>query len=146
MAIAPQIVYDRIWSKDTPNKRGNRWPGGTFHPLQVLHVGLPAFVVKGGRWRARQESIPLIYPHLSDEILVIDEIMLQRMLRNEAPEREEFAEAYDTELSSGALLVRVKHSTGDLIISAWCGTRITLMLDKAERRLLQIRLGMEEEE
>jgi hypothetical protein len=68
------------------------------------------------------------------------------MLRNEAPEREEFAEAYDTELSSGALIVRVKHSTGDLIISAWCGTRITLMLDKAERRLLQIRLGMEEEE
>jgi hypothetical protein len=44
------------------------------------------------------------------------------------------------------LLVRVKHSTGDLIISTWCGTRITLMLDKAERRLLEIRLGMEEEE
>ena len=146
MAIAPQIVYDRIWSKQTPNKRGNRWPSGTFHPLQVLHVGLPAFVAKSGRWRARQESIPLIYPHLSDDILVIDEVMLQRLLRDEAPQREEFAEAYDIELSSGALLVRVKHSTGDLIISAWCGTRITLMLDKAERRLLQIRLGMEEEE
>ena len=114
--------------------------------MQVLHVGLPAFVVKGGRWRARQESIPLIYPHLSDDILIIDEVMLQRLLRDEAPTREEFAEAYETELSSGALLVRIKHSTGDLIISAWCGTRITLMLNKAERRLLEIRLGMEEEE
>ncbi|DAC39299.1 MAG TPA: RsmB/NOP family class I SAM-dependent RNA methyltransferase, partial [Candidatus Poseidoniales archaeon] len=60
MAIAPPLVYNRMWAQETPNKRGDRWPEGTFHPLQVLHVGLPAFVSKNGNWRARQESIPLL--------------------------------------------------------------------------------------
>jgi len=46
----------------------------------------------------------------------------------------------------GALLLRCEHKTGSLIINAWCGSRITLMLDKSERRLLSIRLSQEEKE
>ena len=63
MAIAPPLVYNRIWAQETPNKRGDRWPEG-LSPTQVLHVGLPAFVSKNGNWRARQESIPLLNNYL----------------------------------------------------------------------------------
>lgn len=144
MAIAPKLVHDRIWSQETPNKRGDRWPGGTFHPLQVLHVGLPAFVSKNGNWRARQESIPLLYSKLSDELTAIETDSLMRLLSGEALEPEViFGETIP---SQGAFLLRCQHETGTLIINAWCGTRITLMLDKGERRLLAIRLGLEEEE
>ena len=144
MAIAPKLVHDRIWSQETPNKRGDRWPGGTFHPLQVLHVGLPAFVSKNENWRARQESIPLLYSKLSDELTAIETDSLMRLLNGEALEPKViFGETIP---SQGAFLLRCQHETGSLIINAWCGTRITLMLDKGERRLLAIRLGLEEEE
>ena len=144
MAIAPKLVHDRIWAQETPNKRGDRWPGGTFHPLQVLHVGLPAFVSKNGDWRARQESIPLLYPLLSDELPILETEVLVRLLRNEALEPEVI---FSKEAPpKGAFLLRCEHESGTLIVNAWCGTRITLMLDKAERRLLSIRLGLEEEE
>ena len=144
MAVAPALVRDRIWAQETPNKRGDRWPKGTFHPLQVLHVGLPAFVSKNGHWRARQESIPLLYTQLSENITHIDNDVLMRLLNDEALEPEVVFGQQDP--PQGAFLLRCMHQTGSLIINAWCGTRITLMLDKAERRLLSIRLGLEEEE
>ena len=144
MAVAPKLVHDRIWAQETPNKRGDRWPGGTFHPLQVLHVGLPAFVSKNGNWRARQESIPLLYSQLSENITHIDHDVLMRLLNDEALEPDVVFE--QQEPPQGAFLLRCMHQTGSLIINAWCGTRITLMLDKAERRLLSIRLGLGEEE
>ena len=144
MAVAPALVHDRIWAQETPNKRGDRWPKGTFHPLQVLHVGLPAFVSKNGNWRARQESIPLLYTQLSENITHIDNDVLMRLLNDEALEPE--VVFGQEEVPQGAFLLRCMHETGSLIINAWCGTRITLMLDKAERRLLSIRLGLEEEE
>ena len=144
MAVAPKLVHDRIWAQETPNKRGDRWPGGTFHPLQVLHVGLPAFVSKNGNWRARQESIPLLYSQLSESITHIEHDVLMRLLNDEALEPDMvFGQQ---EPPQGAFLLRCMHQTGSLIINAWCGSRITLMLDKAERRLLSIRLGLEEEE
>lgn len=144
LAIAPRLVHDRIWAQETPNKRGDRWPSGTFHPLQVLHVGLPAFISKHGNWRARQESIPLLYDKLSNELVVIETEVLARLLKDEALEPE--VVVGKSSVSQGALLLRCHHNTGSLVINAWCGTRITLMMDKAERRLLSIRLGLEEEE
>jgi len=144
MAIAPRLVHDRIWSQETPSKRGDRWPAGTFHPLQVLHVGLPAFVSKNEQWRARQESIPLLYDQLSNELVVIETDALMRLLGDEALEPEVIFGG--TTPPQGALLMRCHHPSGTLIINGWCGTRVTLMLDKAERRLLSIRLGLEEEE
>ena len=50
----------------------------------------------------------------------------------------------DANLRAGLMGVELNQSRS--IINAWCGTRITLMLDKAERRLLSIRLGLGEEE
>ena len=144
MAVAPKLVHDRIWAQETPNKRGDRWPPGTFHPLQVLHVGLPAFVSKNGNWRARQESIPLLYSQLSESITHIEHDVLMRLLNDEALEPD--VVFGQQEPPQGAFLLRCMHQTGSLIINAWCGTRITLMLDKAERRLLSIRLGLGEEE
>ena len=144
MAVAPKLVHDRIWAQETPNKRGDRWPTGTFHPLQVLHVGLPAFVSKNGNWRARQESIPLLYSQLSESITHIEHDVLMRLLNDEALEPD--VVFGQQEPPQGAFLLRCMHQTGSLIINAWCGTRITLMLDKAERRLLSIRLGLGEEE
>ena len=144
MAIAPPLVYNRMWAQETPNKRGDRWPEGTFHPLQVLHVGLPAFVSKNGNWRARQESIPLLYDQLSEDLPDINADVLLRLLKSEALEP---AVVFANETSpKGAFLLRCRHETGSLIINAWCGERITLMLDKGERRLLSIRLNLEEEE
>jgi hypothetical protein len=110
----------------------------------VLHVGLPAFVSKSGNWRARQESIPLLYSQLSENIAHIEHDVLMRLLNDEALDPD--VVFGQQEPPQGAFLLRCMHQTDSLIINAWCGTRITLMLDKAERRLLSIRLGLEEEE
>jgi 16S rRNA C967 or C1407 C5-methylase (RsmB/RsmF family) len=144
IAIAPKLVHDRIWNQETPNKRGDRWPRGTFHPLQVLHVGLPAFVSKNGNWRARQESVPLLFSQLSEQLPTLETEVLMRLLNDEALEPTVIFG--NVPPPQGAFFLRCEHESGPLIISAWCGTRITLMLDKSERRLLFLRLNLEEEE
>ena len=58
--IAPKLVEERIFDQQCPNKRGNLWPAGTFHPLKLIHVGLPAFTQKRKIWRSRQESVPAL--------------------------------------------------------------------------------------
>ena len=85
-----------------------------------------------------------LYTQLSENITHIDNDVLMRLLNDEALEPD--VVFGQQEPPQGAFLLRCMHETGSLIINAWCGTRITLMLDKAERRLLSIRLGLEEEE
>ena len=58
--IAPKMVEERIFNQKCPNKRGNLWPEGTFHPLKLIHVGLPAFTKKRDAWRSRQEAVPAL--------------------------------------------------------------------------------------
>jgi hypothetical protein len=83
--IAPKLVEERIFNKQCPNKKGNLWPAGTFHPLKLVHVGLPAFTQKRKIWRSRQESVPALRDSITAETHQVQPETLQRMLRGWAP-------------------------------------------------------------
>ena len=148
--IAPKMVYDRIFNQKCPNKRGNLWPEGTFHPLKLIHAGLPAFTKKRGDWRSRQEAVPALYPLITASKIVVAPETLQRLLTGWAPLLEDYNDEFEPIAIDGPLLLSCELSGGEELISAWAGARLTLMMDEKGRDILRLKLAMpfqhEEEE
>ena len=140
--IAPKMVEERIFNQKCPNKRGNLWPEGTFHPLKLIHVGLPAFTKKRDAWRSRQEAVPALQALITESKQSIAPDTLRRMLRGWAPLVEDYNAEFEPLEFEGPLLLTCQLSSGENLISAWAGARLTLMLDEKARDILRLKLGM----
>jgi 16S rRNA C967 or C1407 C5-methylase (RsmB/RsmF family) len=141
--IAPKMAYERIFMQQCPNKKGNIWPQGTFHPMKIIHVGLPVFTEKKGTWRTRQESIPAIQQHMGDVLLNISQQTLGRLLQGWAPLIEEFTEELKIKApESGPLLFGCEIDGVNHVVSAWSGARITMMIDDVGKDILRVKLGL----
>lgn len=140
--IAPKMVEERIFNQKCPNKRGNLWPEGTFHPLKLIHVGLPAFTKKRDAWRSRQEAVPALQPLITESKHSISCATLTRLLKGWAPMMEDYNSEFDPIEADGPLLLSSQLPSGEALISAWAGARLTLMLDEKGRDVLRLKLGM----
>ena len=140
--IAPKMVDERIFSQKCPNKRGNLWPEGTFHPLKLIHVGLPAFTKKRDAWRSRQEAVPALQSLITESKHIISPETLTRLLKGWAPLIEEYNSEFEPIEVDGPLLLSCLLPSGESLIAAWAGARLTLMLDEKARDVLRLKLGM----
>jgi len=137
------MALERIFMQQCPNKKGNIWPQGTFHPMKIIHVGLPVFTEKKGTWRTRQESIPALQQHMGDVLLNISQQTLGRLLQGWAPLIEEFTEELKIEAPEpGPLLFGCQIDGVDHVASAWSGARITMMIDDVGKDILRAKLGL----
>ena len=143
--IAPKLVEDRIFNRQCPNKKGNLSPAGTFHPLKLIHVGLPAFTQKRKIWRSRQESVPALRALITAPTPVLEIDVLKRMLQGWAPLMEEYTEMYGPIEEEGPVLLSCELSCGKALVSGWVGARLTLMMDRVGRDVLRMKLGMPSE-
>jgi len=140
--IAPKMVEERIFNQKCPNKRGNLWPEGTFHPLKLIHVGLSAFTKKRDAWRSRQEAVPALQPLITESKHSISPDTLTRLLKGWAPMMEDYNSEFEPIEVDGPLLLSSQLPSGEALISAWAGARLTLMLDEKGRDILRLKLGM----
>ena len=140
--IAPKMVDERIFNQKCPNKRGNLWPEGTFHPLKLIHVGLPAFTKKRDAWRSRQEAVPALQALITESKHTISPEILTRLLKGWAPLMEDYNSEFEPIDVDGPLLLSCTLPSGESLISAWAGARLTLMLDEKARDVLRLKLGM----
>ena len=142
--IAPKSVSDRLYNRVCPNKRGDLWPKGTFHPLKLIHVGMPTFVENKGIWRTRQEAIPALEHDLGKTTIEVEREFTIRMLEGWVPTVEEFQEELSLdELDEGPLLLTCRLSGSDSLISAWAGVRVSLMINTLERDIIRAKLGID---
>ena len=142
--IAPKSVVDRLYNRVCPNKRGDLWPEGTFHPLKLIHVGMPTFVNNKGTWRTRQEAIPALEYDLGETCIEVEKDIAIKMLEGWVPTVEEFQETLDLEdLNEGPLLLTCELKGSSSLISAWAGVRVSLMINTLERDILRAKLGIE---
>jgi multisite-specific tRNA:(cytosine-C5)-methyltransferase len=142
--IAPKSVIDRLYNRLCPNKRGDLWPEGTFHPLKLIHVGMPTFVKNKGTWRTRQEAIPALEYDLGETCIDVEKEIVIQMLEGWVPTIEEFKERLGLEvLAEGPILLTCPLSGSKSIISAWAGVRVSLMINTLERDILRAKLGIE---
>lgn len=141
--LAPPLVHERLYQPPSPTNKGDVWAGHSFHPMRVVHAGLPAFTLKKESWRSRQEALYAFAERFSRNVLVIDEALFIRMLRGWAPLVETFYEQTGIEkLPQGAFLLRTALPWGEETISVWVGARITLMIDINEQNILRHKLGL----
>ncbi|MEE3038786.1 MAG: hypothetical protein VX328_03355, partial [Candidatus Thermoplasmatota archaeon] len=139
--ITPQSVFERIYHPKCKNKDGNYWQHDTFHPLKIIHAGMPCFVNNKGSWRTRQEAIPAIEGILGKVTVEIDNQAVIALLNNEAILKEDLLPA-DMSDYSGPLIFSSSIAGHEVLISAWSGTWISLMIGKTERDIIRAKLGM----
>ena len=141
--LAPPLVYERLFKPPSPTNKGDVWGGDSFHPLRVVHAGLPAFTLKKNSWRSRQEALYAFADRFQRNVLVIDEALFIRLLRGWAPLVEKFYEHTEVDsLPKGAFLLRSQLPWGEETISVWIGARVTLMIDTNEQNMLRHKLGL----
>ncbi len=141
--LAPPLVHERLFKPPSPTNKGDVWGGDSFHPLRVVHAGLPAFTLKKNSWRSRQEALYAFADRFERNVLVIDEALFIRLLRGWAPFVEEFYEhTVVDDLPKGAFLLRSQLPWGEETISVWIGARVTLMIDTNEQNMLRHKLGL----
>ena len=135
--LCSKLASERLYKPRVMNKRGDYWPGESFHPLRMIHVGQPTFTYNKGIWRPRQESLELLRNRISKSIIEIDEDTMIALLNGHAPLIEEFV----TEITSGSFILRC----GGHQMPAWVGARVSLMLDEKEREVMRMKLGLDAE-
>ena len=141
--LAPPLVHERLFKPPSPTNKGDVWGGDSFHPLRVVHAGLPAFTLKKNSWRSRQEALYAFADRFERNVLMIDELLFIRLLRGWAPLVEEFYEHTEVDdLPKGAFLLRSQLPWGEETISVWIGARVTLMIDTNEQNMLRHKLGL----
>ena len=141
--LAPPMVHTRLFEPESPTNKGDVWQGNTFHPIRVVHAGLPAFTLKKSSWRSRQESLYVLGDTFTDNVFEIDAEVFIRLLRGWAPLVDAFDEATGCgSLPQGAFLLRSLLPWGKETISVWIGARVTLMIDENEQNILRHKLGL----
>ena len=141
--LAPPLVHERLFKPPSPTNKGDVWGGDSFHPLRVVHAGLPAFTLKKNSWRSRQEALYAFADRFERNVLMIDEVLFIRLLRGWAPLVEDFYEHTEVDdLPKGAFLLRSQLPWGEETISVWIGARVTLMIDTNEQNMLRHKLGL----
>ena len=141
--LAPPMVYERLFQPASPTNKGDVWGGESFHPVRVVHAGLPAFTLKKDSWRSRQEALYAYGDSFTANVESIKPDTFIRLLRGWAPLMEEFyQETGMNELPRGAFLLRSPLPWGIETISVWVGARITLMIDTNEQNILRRKLNL----
>lgn len=131
------VAFDRLYKPTVTNKKGDFWPGDTFHPLRVIHVGQPCFTDNKGTWRTRQEALELLRPHITKGLIEIDEETMISMLKGRAPLCEDFPAVVE----KGSAILRC----GEYMLPVWIAARVSLMIDQKEQDILRLKLGIEDE-
>ena len=138
--VAPQAVYDLLYEPKCPNKRGDFWQNNTFHPLKLLHVGMPCFVYNKGSWRTRQDAIATIEDSIDAACYDISREVLIALLNGEIIDAKEFfGQDHD---KHGPLLLRCEIDGINSVVSTWIGEKISLMVNTLEKDVLRAKLQL----
>lgn len=141
--ISPPLVKTRLYDPPTPTNKHDSWPGGMFHPLRVVHAGLPAFTLKKDSWRSRQESTYVLAQDFTANITDISQEIFSEILCGWSPYVDEFLNASQhVSIPNGATILRACFPWGEELLSVWVGARITLMIDIFEQDILRFKLGL----
>ena len=139
--ITPRTVLERIYHPMCPNKDGNLWQNNTFHPLKIIHVGMPCFVNNKGTWRTRQEAVPAIENHLGDILIEIDNEMVIQLLNNVPILKQDVLPPKMVDYS-GPVLMCSEIAGSKAIVSVWSGNWLSLMINTTEKDILRAKLGI----
>jgi len=133
--IASPMTLSRLYHPTVQNNKGDFWPGDAFHPLRIVHVGQPSFTDNKGFWRPRGEAMELLRPHITKNLVDVDEATLIGMLKGNVP----LVEDFPVEIETGSSILRC----GEHLAPVWVAARVSFMVSEKERDVLRLKLGVE---
>ena len=133
--IASNAAKDWLWDSPRYTKKGGVLPGEHWHPLKVIHCGLAAFTSSKGRWRVRQEGLPLLANKIGARSHQVEVPIALSLLREGMIELDNVENA-----SAGGAILEFNIGEVRHRIPVWIGAKITPMFSEAEARILIQRL------
>jgi len=122
VSLSLPLLFDRLYSPSTPRNKWQSWEGMSWHPLKVIHAGMPVFAENKGRWRIRQEGLQVVRNHLQNRVIQLQKSQLIRLIEEESVPIDEI----ETEELRGPVILSSNH----LMIPGWIGAHVTLMANK----------------
>ena len=132
--LSSNALSEKIFEPQVFNSKGDFWPGNNFHPLKVIHVGAPSFTDNKGEWRIKHESVETLRGHLNSNVFEIDKETFSSLILGDVPLTEEFV----FPLPRGSCIV----TYDEFLVPVWVAARVSLMIDKNEQEIIQMKLGI----
>ena len=136
VSLSLPLLFDRLYAPSVPRNKWQSWDGMSWHPLKVIHAGMPVFAENKGRWRIRQEGLQVVRNDLQNRVIRLQRSQLIRLIEDESLPIDEI----DTEGLRGPVIL----SSDFVMIPGWIGAHVTPMANKNLKSLTLQRLKEEE--
>lgn len=136
--IGTPEMRDWLYTPPRAGSKGLRWPGEHWHPVKVLHAGLPAFEERSGVVRPKAIAMPILATQMQGNRIRISPELMSSFLIDRAPLREMLDCGEEI---TGSVLVECEGEAGLIIAPGWLGARLLPMVTKYERLILSMQLG-----
>jgi len=138
ISISTPQVREWLWDQQRTLKRRFIMAGGHWNPLNVIHAGSTAFQPSKDGIRPRSEALPLLSEKISVYTTVDDELVALLL-----DEEEPLVDDVGFGKLQGYHLLR---SAQVPVLPVWAGARLSLMINRAERKVLLAQARMQAED
>lgn len=153
-AVSMTSVETLDWLHTPERPAGNKkmWPGGHWHPIKILHAGIPAFEKRGERWRPKGTVLYALGGKIGGPNIHLSEEEMISLLQGNAVELDNIQ--YPKGIR-GPIIAKCKPNTADnndslkskllanICVGAWIGERLTTMTNNYESNILLMQLGVD---
>ena len=147
VTLTTRETLDWLHAPERPAGNKKIWPGGHWHPVKVLHVGIPAFEKRNDKWRPKGTVLQILRHNIAGAYVELSTSEMHKLLYGEPVEIENLQypkNARGPILAGWGGVKTEDKNEGEVIqsfvVGAWIGERLTSMTNKFESqiRLLQL--------
>lgn len=148
VSITTRETLDWLHTPERPAGNKKIWPGGHWHPVKILHAGIPAFEKRNDKWRPKGTVMQILRGNIDGPFVKLNSLEMHTLLQGEPVE---IRNLEYTEGAKGPILAG--WSDGDSVnddeyedrlsfsVGAWIGERLTSMTNEFESYIRQIQLN-----
>ena len=126
----------KSWLYELPiyGGKGRIWPGNNWHPLNIIHSGLPILEERSGTLRTKSAAMPILRDTLQHDSIELTNDQFSNWLTGPGPSREELKLGEE----KGSVIISFDSDIGKIVVPGWLGELLTPMIDAKERLILEI--------
>ena len=114
--------------------KGRMWPGNSWHPLQVIHAGVPILEERSGGLRPKSAAMPILRSAVERSAITLSGEQFRQWLEGPGPRQVDLGVGEQT----GSVMISAAGRGGKIVVPAWLGELLTPMVDANERLILEL--------
>jgi 16S rRNA C967 or C1407 C5-methylase (RsmB/RsmF family)/NOL1/NOP2/fmu family ribosome biogenesis protein len=132
--VGTPLMRDWLHDPQRYGGKGRMWPGKSWHPLQVLHAGVPILEERSGGLRPKSAAMPILRRAVEATAISLSEEQFRHWLEGPGPRQVDL----DVGEQTGSVMITAEGRGGKIVVPAWLGELLTPMVDANERLILEL--------